>query len=83
MLRHMRPMVPALRGSDPGADTRGMATDTGKKGHRDVEDHGSKIPKRAYEKELAAKGKQLLEDLYTKYLDRSYTTSIWTELVEP
>jgi predicted metal-dependent hydrolase len=37
----------------------------------------------AYEKELAEKGKQLLEDLYTKYLDHSCTTSIWTELVEP
>jgi REDY-like protein HapK len=39
----------------------------------------------AYEKELAEhpKGKQLIEDLYTKYLDRSYTTSIWSELVEP
>ena len=29
------------------------------------------------------KGKQLLEDLYSKYLDRSYTTSIWSELIEP
>lgn len=26
---------------------------------------------------------QLLDELYTKYLDRSYTTSIWTELIEP
>jgi len=31
----------------------------------------------------AEKGKQLLEDLYSKYLDRSYTTSIWSELIEP
>ena len=37
----------------------------------------------AYEAELADKGKQLLEELYSKYLDRSYTTSIWSELVEP
>jgi hypothetical protein len=37
----------------------------------------------AYEKELAEKGKALLDDLYGKYLDRSYTTSIWSELVEP
>ena len=37
----------------------------------------------AYERELAEKGKQLLEDLYSKYLDRSYTTSIWSELIEP
>ncbi len=37
----------------------------------------------AYEKELAAVGKELLDELYTKYLDRAYTTSIWTELIEP
>ena len=37
----------------------------------------------AYEKELAEAGKDLIDELYTKYLDRSYTTSIWTELVEP
>lgn len=37
----------------------------------------------AYEKELADKGKALLDELYGKYLDRSYTTSIWSELVEP
>jgi hypothetical protein len=37
----------------------------------------------AYEKELAEKGQRLLEDLYSKYLDRSYTTSIWSELLEP
>ena len=36
-----------------------------------------------YEKELAAQGQQLLDELYTTYLDRSYTTSIWTELIEP
>lgn len=37
----------------------------------------------AYEKELAASGKDLIDQLYAKYLDRSYTTSIWSELVEP
>ena len=37
----------------------------------------------AYEKELAVAGKELIEELYAKYLDRSYTTSIWSELVEP
>ena len=37
----------------------------------------------AYEKELAVSGKELIEELYAKYLDRSYTTSIWSELVEP
>lgn len=37
----------------------------------------------AYEKELAEKGKALLDELYAKYLDRAYTTSIWSELVEP
>lgn len=37
----------------------------------------------AYEKELAVAGKELIDELYAKYLDRSYTTSIWTELVEP
>lgn len=37
----------------------------------------------AYEKELATAGKELIEALYAKYLDRSYTTSIWSELVEP
>lgn len=37
----------------------------------------------AYETELAAAGKELIDELYAKYLDRSYTTSIWSELVEP
>ncbi len=37
----------------------------------------------AYEKELASKGKQLIDELYAKYLDRDYTTSIWSELIEP
>ena len=33
--------------------------------------------------ELAATGKELIDELYAKYLDRAYTTSIWSELVEP
>jgi REDY-like protein HapK len=37
----------------------------------------------AYEQELAQAGKQLIDELYAKYLVREYTTSIWTELVEP
>jgi hypothetical protein len=37
----------------------------------------------AYEKEIAAAGKDLIDELYAKYLDRAYTTSIWTELLEP
>lgn len=37
----------------------------------------------AYERELADKGKALIDELYAKYLDRTYTTSIWTELLEP
>ncbi len=36
-----------------------------------------------YERELAEVGKDLLKELYATYLDRSFTTSIWTELVEP
>jgi hypothetical protein len=37
----------------------------------------------AYEKELAAAGKELIDELYATYLDRSYTTSIWSERLEP
>jgi hypothetical protein len=37
----------------------------------------------AYEAELAVAGKELIDELYAKYLDRAYTTSIWSELVEP
>lgn len=37
----------------------------------------------AYEEELAREGKAFIDELYGKYLDRAYTTSIWTELVEP
>lgn len=37
----------------------------------------------AYEREIAAAGKDLIDELYAKYLDRGYTTSIWSELIEP
>jgi hypothetical protein len=37
----------------------------------------------AYEAELASAGVDLIEELYATYLDRDYTTSIWTELVDP
>ena len=37
----------------------------------------------AYDTELAVTGKELIDELYAKYLDRAYTTSIWSELVEP
>jgi REDY-like protein HapK len=37
----------------------------------------------AYEKELAEKGQAFLDELYGTYLDRAFTTSIWTELVDP
>jgi hypothetical protein len=36
-----------------------------------------------YEKELAVAGKELIDELYAKYLDRSYTTSIWSERLDP
>ena len=37
----------------------------------------------AYEAELAREGKTLIDELYAKYLDRAYTTSIWSERLEP
>jgi hypothetical protein len=37
----------------------------------------------AYEAELASVGKELIEALYAKYLDRSKTVSFWSERVEP
>ncbi|MBI4627381.1 MAG: hypothetical protein HY729_01620 [Candidatus Rokubacteria bacterium] len=39
--------------------------------------------RKAYEEELAREGKAFLDELYGKYLDRAYTTSIWSELIEP
>ena len=37
----------------------------------------------AYEAELGSIGREMIDELYAKYLDRRYTTSIWSELVEP
>ena len=37
----------------------------------------------AYEAELAIAGKDLIDDLYEKYLDRSKTVSVWSERIEP
>jgi hypothetical protein len=39
--------------------------------------------RKAYEQELATAGKELIDELYAKYLDRSKTVSFWSELVEP
>lgn len=37
----------------------------------------------AYDAEIATLGKELIEELYEKYLDKSKTKSVWTVLVEP
>lgn len=37
----------------------------------------------AYEAEIATLGKDLIAELYDKYLDRSKTKSVWTVLVDP
>jgi len=37
----------------------------------------------SYEKEIAALFKEIIDELYEKYLDRSKTVSIWSEIVEP
>ena len=37
----------------------------------------------AYEAELASAGKELIDELYDKYLDRSKTVSVWSERIEP
>ena len=39
--------------------------------------------RKAYEEELAHEGEALIGELYAKYLDRAYTTSIWSERLEP
>ncbi|MFQ5828321.1 MAG: hypothetical protein ACE5JD_04085 [Candidatus Methylomirabilia bacterium] len=39
--------------------------------------------RQAYEQELAIAGKEMIEELYAKYLDRSKTVSIWSERIEP
>jgi len=37
----------------------------------------------AYEAELTAAGKELINELYEKYLDKSKTVSVWCERIEP
>jgi|SRR5436309_3141976 hypothetical protein len=37
----------------------------------------------AYETELAAAGKELISELYEKYLDKTKTVSVWSERIEP
>jgi hypothetical protein len=37
----------------------------------------------AYEAEIATLGKDLIAELFDKYLDRSKTKSVWTVLVDP
>jgi hypothetical protein len=37
----------------------------------------------AYERELATVGKDLIDELYAKYLDRARTVSFWSERIEP
>jgi hypothetical protein len=37
----------------------------------------------AYDADIKTLGKDLISELYEKYLDRSKTKSIWTTLVEP
>ena len=37
----------------------------------------------AYERELATVGRELIDELYAKYLDRSKTATIWSESIEP
>lgn len=36
-----------------------------------------------YEAELAVAGKELIDELYEKYLDKSKTVSVWSERIEP
>jgi hypothetical protein len=37
----------------------------------------------AYDAEIATVGKDLITELYEKYLDKSKTKSVWTGLVDP
>ena len=36
-----------------------------------------------YEKQAASGSKEFLDLLYTKYLDRSKTVALWSELIDP
>ncbi len=37
----------------------------------------------AYDAEIATLGKELIDELYEKYLDKSKTKSVWTILIDP
>jgi hypothetical protein len=37
----------------------------------------------AYDAEIKTLGKELIDELYEKYLDKSKTKSVWTVLVDP
>ena len=39
--------------------------------------------RKAYDADIATLGKDLISELYEKYLDKSKTKSIWTRLVDP
>lgn len=39
--------------------------------------------RRSYEQELASVGKELIDELYAKYLDRAKTVSFWSERIDP
>jgi hypothetical protein len=39
--------------------------------------------RKAYDADIATLGKDLISELYEKYLDKSKTRSIWTRLVDP
>ncbi len=39
--------------------------------------------RKAYDEELAVVGKELITELYEKYLDKTKTVSFWSTLIEP
>lgn len=39
--------------------------------------------RKAYDQELAVVGKELIAELYEKYLDKTKTVSFWSTLIEP
>lgn len=49
----------------------------------DFIEHIEITDREAYQKELTTVGKELIDELYAKYLDRSKTVSIWSERIEP
>ena len=49
-----------------------------------IDPPGRHTDRAAYEQELQSvpDGKKLLDELYSTYLIREYTTSIWSEMIE-